>query len=374
MSTDTPDGGGGPPRLARAAQYRPPLMLVGGWAALSGVALSQTVVDPEPLAVQSFEISVPLLLLLPMGYAVSYVGASERATERQSRILLVASLFAVIGAGTVFLIVLSAFAEGVRFRELLFPLLTGGAAGAGVGSLVGVNYDQVQETRAELESEVERGRRLNQRLTVVNRVLRHNVRNTLSLVFGLLDGLHDEIDDPAGTARVRRIRTALETLHSNAENALHVEHLWNREVETVLAELGPMLSTARERVLEDAPAATIEVSMPDHVRVRAHPLLPVVLEEILENAVEHNDPADLTVEVTVETTEEWVAIAVADDGCGIPDAEIESLGLDEETPLRHTSGVGLWVIKWVAEASNGRWEIRSADGDGTTVELRVPRG
>jgi len=374
MRIDTPDGGDGLPGLASAAQYRPPLLLVGGWAALSGVTLSQLVVDPEPLRLQFFEIGVPLLLLLPIGYAVSYVGTAERATERQSRILLVASLFAVIGAGTVFLIVLSAFAEGVRFRELLFPLLTGGAAGAGVGSLVGVNYDQVQQTRAELEAEVERGRRLNQRLTVVNRVLRHNVRNTLALVFGLLDGLSGQIDDPEGNARIRRVRKSLETLHSNAENALHVEHLWNREVETVLTDLGPMLATARERVTEGAPAATIDISMPESVRVQAHPLLPVVLEEILENAVEHNDPADLTVDVTVATTEEWVTITVADDGRGIPDAEIESLGLDEETPLQHTSGVGLWVIKWVAEASNGDCEIRSSDGEGTTVELRIPRG
>ncbi|MFA1612353.1 sensor histidine kinase [Halobellus rubicundus] len=373
MSTDTPEGTGGRlPRLARAAQYRPPLLLVAGWGALTGVALSQAVVDPEPPAVQVFEIGVPLLLLLPIGYAVRYVGGSERATERQSRILLVASLFAVIGAGVVFLTYLSALADGVRFHELLFPILTGAATGASVGSLAGVNYDQVRETRAELEAELRRGRRLNQRLTVVNRVLRHNVRNTLALVFGLLDQVLDGADDTEDTARLRRARSALETLHSNTENALHVEHLWDRETETVLTDLEPMLATACERVREEAPAATIDVSAPSSVRVRAHPLLPVALEEILENAVEHNDAEALTVEVVVTRDNEWATITVADDGNGIPESEIESLGLDEETPLQHTSGVGLWVIKWVAEASDGDWAIRSTD-DGTTVELRIPR-
>ncbi|MFB6089472.1 MAG: sensor histidine kinase [Halobellus sp.] len=374
MITDTPERiGDGVPRLARAAQYRPPLLLLGGWAALSLVALSQAVVDPEPLAVQLFEIGVPLSVLLPIGYAVSYVRGADRAAERQSRIILVASLFAVIGAGVVFLVLLSALADGVRFHEYLFPILTGTAAGAGIGSLVGVNYDQVRETRAELETELERGRRLNQRLTVVNRVLRHNVRNTLALVFGLLDQVLERIDDPDVTERVQRTRTALETLHSNTENALHVEHLWDRETETVLTDLESMLATACDRVREATPAATIDASIPSGVRVRAHPLLPVALEEILENAVEHNDPDDLTVDVAVAAGDEWVTVEIADDGSGIPEAEIESLGLDEETPLQHTSGVGLWVIKWVAEASDGDWEIRSSDA-GTTVELRIPRG
>lgn len=359
--------------IKRWGGYRPPVLLFGLGGGLAALVLSQLLVDPEPPAIQAFEIGVPLLLVLPVFYTAQSVRDSDRASARQSRILLMSLLFAVIATGTVTIIFVSAFAEGTRFRELFFPLLASSAAGAGVGSLAGINYDEVRATREALEAEVDRKRRLNQRLTVINRVLRHNVRNTLTLALGLLDEVVEQVTDPTVVDRLRRCRKALESLHSSAENALHVESLWSRETDPVLVELGPILQTAVEHARDLAPAATIELSMSDPARVRVHPLLPVALREAVENAVSHNDPDDLTVEISVVRSSELVTVAVADDGCGIPASEVESLELDEETPLKHTSGVGLWVVKWVTEASGGTVWIGSNEADGTTVELRLPR-
>lgn len=356
----------------RAAQYRPPWLLIILQGILSGVVLCQVLVDPKPPVSGLFEVVVPLVLLLPIAYAVKYINRSDQAATHQSRILLTTLLFVVIHTGVAFIIHLSIPADNTRIVELLFPVVTGATSGAGLGSLVGVNYSQFQKMQAKLETEVERGRRLNQRLTVINRVLRHNVRNKLTLVFGRIDRVTEEIEDPSNVSRLQQTRRALEDLHSSTESALQVEHLRERRAETVLSDLGPILTTVCEGVREETPAATIDVSIPSKVRIRAHSLLPVAIEEILENAVKHNNAEDLSVNVTVNVEDEQVIITVTDDGCGISEAEIEALYIDEEKPLQRTNGVGLWVFKWVTEASDGDWKICST-GDGTAVTLQIPR-
>lgn len=359
--------------LKRAGQYRPPALIVLLWGGMVGVIASQWVLSPEPLRIQAFEIGVPVLLVQPLLYTAGYVTTVSRPPMRQSRILLMSLMFMVIASGTVALIVVSELATGGSFEEMLFPLVASSSVGVGIGSLVGLNYDDVIATRRELEVEVERTRRLNQRLTIMNRVLRHNVRNTLTLVLGRIGPVIEGVDDPDIRNHLVQCRQALESLHSSSENALHFEYLQARDVEEVEFNLATVIEQTCTRVRTTAGAATVRTDVPPGLTIRSHPLLPVAIEEGVQNAVEHNAPDGLTVAVEVTRGADEVTISITDDGDGIPPGELGPLDLDEETPLRHTSGVGLWLIKWIAEASNGRCTIRSPDGAGTTIRIHLPR-
>jgi signal transduction histidine kinase len=91
--------------------------------------------------------------------------------------------------------------------------------------------------------------------------------------------------------------------------------------------------------------------------------------ELIENAIEHNpDPnAACAVEVSITRQNGDVALSVSDNGPAIPDHEIEPLRAEEETKLSHTSGVGLWIAKWLCEYCRGDLSVETDDG--TTVRL-----
>jgi signal transduction histidine kinase len=98
---------------------------------------------------------------------------------------------------------------------------------------------------------------------------------------------------------------------------------------------------------------------------------------LLNNAIEHNDAERPSVRVSVEPTDgdgRYVRIRVADNGPGIPEAEREVLREGTETPLEHGSGLGLWIVYWIATMSGGDITFEENDGRGSVVTLALQSG
>jgi signal transduction histidine kinase len=110
------------------------------------------------------------------------------------------------------------------------------------------------------------------------------------------------------------------------------------------------------------------------VVVRASGTLSFAIEELVENAIRH---ADVTPNVEVSTTTsadgDSVALRVADNGPGIPDVERRGLTQDLERPLEHTSGLGLWMVRWSVTTAGGSIDIYDNEPRGTVVVIRLPR-
>ncbi|GAA0535547.1 hypothetical protein GCM10008994_08250 [Halorubrum ejinorense] len=68
----------------------------------------------------------------------------------------------------------------------------------------------------------------------------------------------------------------------------------------------------------------------------------------------------------------WIEVTVADDGPGIEPTEYDVLKRGTETPLRHGSGIGLWIVKWGVDHLGGRISFDARDPRGTTVTVSVP--
>lgn len=208
-------------------------------------------------------------------------------------------------------------------------------------------------------------------LGILDRVLRHNLRNNMSVVQSQADGIRSKTSG-AVAASAGKIIDRSEQVISMAEKERKITDLLQErprlEEITVSDLLGQVVSSVRA----DHPDAEITVECPEHVTARATIQFGQALTELLTNAVVHNDSKSPEVTATVTQTDESVCIEIADDGPLIPEME-RSLLEDEagETPLYHGSGLGLWLVKLITSRSGGTitFEENSPEGNIVTIEL-----
>jgi PAS domain S-box-containing protein len=225
--------------------------------------------------------------------------------------------------------------------------------------VVGTLRDVTERTR--------RTRELDLLKQVLGRVLRHNIRSQFTVIQSYADRLVDGDANPqvAGEA----IRETSESLLGTSEKAGEIERLVDNDADRRPLALREVVDAAVDSVRSEHPDAAITVDLPD-VSVTAHPSLELAVENAVENAVVHAQ--DPTVELTAEDGGETVELRIADDGPGIPETDLAAIEQREETPLRHTSGAGLWLIDWVVVRSGGSLAFDTGP-DGTTVRVTLDR-
>jgi len=167
-----------------------------------------------------------------------------------------------------------------------------------------------------------------------------------------------------------------------------------------LLELAEAALASIERLLVEAPAASLRVERLDPGRLardaaetaaltsacsvvaRTETGLVVdgdperlrqALANLIGNAIGHS-PAGGEVTVTADRRGDSIAIEVADEGDGIPAADLERMfepGVRLKTD-RPGSGLGLAIVRAIARAHGGEVEVESTPGQGATFRLVLP--
>jgi PAS domain S-box-containing protein len=224
-----------------------------------------------------------------------------------------------------------------------------------------------------IESDTTDRRLREQRLDVLNRVLRHNLRNATTVVRGHASILADELDGDL-RARASTIEEWADELDAIGEQAATVRSLFERDepVDTVV-DAREALSAVADEFTERYPDAEIAVEAPGSVRAKADDRLAVALRELVDNALAHHDRTPPTVTLTASTrSSNWVEITVADTGPGIPETERAAVETGRETQFDHGTGLGLWIARWVVAGFGGELSIEDNDPRGTVVRLSLP--
>ena len=240
-------------------------------------------------------------------------------------------------------------------------------------------------------------RKHQRRLSVLDRVLRHNLRNKLNVVLARAAEIQAETDDES----IREAAAAIE--RSGADLLAHGEAVrrFNGVVDPrggshERVDLAEVVSRAVEGIRATYPETVIESDVPPSAPVVGDETLTLAIEELLENAVEHSSTAGpgvtvvedvsglgsarsddeasvVRVRVTDDPDAGVVEVAVVDNGPGISATARRALERGAETQLEHATGLGLWLVRWAVENVGGEIDIAENEPRGTRITLRLPR-
>ena len=203
---------------------------------------------------------------------------------------------------------------------------------------------------------------------VLSRVLRHNIRNDVTVVSGYAEELAAETEGrTAGMAQ--QILEKSDDIASRSRKAATIERVLTGDDTLVTLELSSLTESCVETIRTEFPDAEIALDVPPECRVRGHEALEVALTNVIENAVVHSDGTP-RVSVGIECGAAAATVTISDDGPGIPAAELSPLEHGEETQLSHSSGIGLWLVSLIVERSGGDVSFENTDA-GTTVRISL---
>lgn len=223
-------------------------------------------------------------------------------------------------------------------------------------------------------TDVTRERVRTQRLGVLNRVLRHNLRNDLNVIAGYADLVHEREADPQVRGAMTEITQSASRLEQLGRHAGQIGHVLERlDHDDTVADAATLLTDRVATYRETYPGIDVSLSVTDGPWPVATTGLDAVLDELVDNAVTHADTPPTTITITAgpaPDSDDRVAIRVVDDGPGIPAGVTSVIHRGEETQLQHGDGLGLWLVHWVITLLGGTVEFTTTDG--TTVTITLP--
>ena len=229
-------------------------------------------------------------------------------------------------------------------------------------------------------SDVTERERRRQQLEVLNRILRHKLRNDAGVARGYGEILADRLDDPELARMADAIERRAGALAALGEKAGTVDAL-SSDAEPVPVSVAEPTEEAVAAVRDRLPEATVDIAVDvDTDPVRLEPTaLRAVVENTVENAIEHHDGSGVErpdggpwVRVRLTESTDAVVFTVEDDGPGIPDHELAAVESGRETSLQHGSGIGLWIVEWAAAALGADVDYDVREPRGTRVTVRIP--
>jgi signal transduction histidine kinase len=214
----------------------------------------------------------------------------------------------------------------------------------------------------------------NQYYEVLNRVLRHDLRNRLNVIRLVADSLAEGTAEDTAVAGVK-IRRIVDDLLQTTDKARALEQLAiDTEVEPATFRVDSLVESLVGTYCENTDA-TFSIEYPDDTPFEAtsdKKLVWNAINELIENAVVHTDADEPAVTLTVRRPDESrydCEIQVTDNGPGIPEDVLVPVLDRTETKLFHGSGIGLWIVQWCLTRLDGDLVFEQPESGGTRVRL-----
>lgn len=216
-------------------------------------------------------------------------------------------------------------------------------------------------------------------------VVSHQYRTPLAAIRSSIDsiGLALQPDDGANQGRIERIRRAIARLVEMLEINLARSRVQGPSFRPRIAHTnaGALVAAAHQRACDLLNGPTIKLCLEPRAAQATiaadEGMMELVIINLLENAVKFTAlKGSEPIELALGMARDEVIITVADRGCGIPASELPgvfTLGMrGRHSEAVEGSGLGLFLVKKIVAAHNGRVSIESSEAVGTTVRIILP--
>jgi signal transduction histidine kinase len=212
-------------------------------------------------------------------------------------------------------------------------------------------------------------------------VLSHDLKNPLAVIDGYAQMIEDEEDPSERLEYVRRIQHSVQQALDLVHNVLDASAMEARPLQPtrVAVHLNELVTQTLQQYRANAASKGIQTSTELATElpvIEADPqLLGRAIGNLISNAVKFTDEGG-SVRVKTTNTDQAVLVAVHDTGRGIPAAQQTQLfkkySRIASARAAEGNGLGLYIVRRIAEAHGGSVRVTSEPGKGSSFTLELP--
>ena len=241
-------------------------------------------------------------------------------------------------------------------------------------------FNQMTRNLRKLYEEVEeRGRQIAE----LSASVAHEVRSPISAIQGFTELLEEDMgDDDPGLEYIADIRNEVRIL--NAKVTDFMDFARPLEIELFPLDIVEVLESAMISMDKEATDSNVGIvtnfgaDLPtvqgDFDRLRG------LFINLIRNAIQAMDGGGLIISAKSsrqstqdpDVEQSFVEVSVEDTGCGMDPGAQEHAFEPFFTTKGSGTGLGLAIVKKIVDAHNGKIELKSEEGQGTTVRLLLP--
>jgi PAS domain S-box-containing protein len=196
----------------------------------------------------------------------------------------------------------------------------------------------------------------NEYLTILNKIIRHDILNDLTVIRGVLEVQGGELSEMA-ISKIDRITEIIRETKMLEEAGKELRFI---NLADVVKEVSSYFRNSAE----------IKMKLSD-AYVRANEGLRSVISNLIQNAIVHSGMEKVVINITVENNGRFAILSIADYGRGVPD-EIKDKIFEEGFSTRKSQGLGLYIVKKVVELYGGSIEVKDNFPHGAVFRITLP--
>ena len=246
--------------------------------------------------------------------------------------------------------------------------------------VVGIIIDTTERKQAE-----EQVRQRNQELLKINAELdrfvycaSHDLRAPLSSLLGLINIFKIETDEQAKMQYLALMQKSIHKLDTFIQSIISYSKNSRLEINAQPIDFKELVHETVENLqyMENSSRVDVQLNQSgEPVFVSDAFRLKIVFNNLLSNAIRYSNPYIASyVDINIKTEAQKATIEFQDNGCGIAKENLnkvfEMFYRASETNVG--SGLGLYIVKEVIEAVEGKIKIQSELGIGTTIKIELP--
>jgi signal transduction histidine kinase len=222
-----------------------------------------------------------------------------------------------------------------------------------------ITYKQLVEEKEKISEEFRATKEIQEVLGILNRMLRHDVKNKLQIILGYVEAYMAKRDD----SYLQKVIEAANEINKYLDRI--------REIDAAISAGNEPLKPVNVRKVVEEVLKTYDI--PAKVQgsgiALADDTLYSVIDNVVNNAIKHGKTDKI--DVYISRVEDEIEIRIVDYGVGIPSEARKKIFEGYNITLKERTGLGLYIVKKAVERYGGRVWVEDTKPKGATFVIRL---